>query len=497
MNFKMKFKTLCQFGKQFACYAHVAVLAVTVAFSPVAFAIQIKLGAAMRVRTLSSDQLTVAGVLPVGSIVEIPDLYKVKNENGAIDADRTFNNWLNQAGYDRSEVTNKIRNPLKDFFYPIRIVSIKGSPTSNLTGKTRFMALRVLARSRGGLTVKENAPFYKASNGALPLHAATQARRTRPALESRPSEPRTFETSPNPEAEKGQSVADQTLDKESTEAAIEQNPNAEKSTDSGEAQSGAFEDCPACRTSNNSAADTADEISSTLNRQVYNDEAQGLQRLTRQFPSACKDFIDSDGSYGPLGQTVLNAMSHSDAFKSDWAPTKKATQACPNFNSFGPEQRRHFWVYVFAAMEAEESGCNQSANADSAINDNGVAAGGAQIEERSYLRQMRDRSYGGHFCAGSNPYNSDLNIKCSVRTLQDTVENGEGPYSVKQNIYGPYWSSFKFDKMKAKALISQYTACGATPYYTWKKPPMPRGYWKHHKRTRQSSHSRHNSGSRS
>jgi hypothetical protein len=495
MNCVLSLKTIRKFGKRLLCFTHVTVLSATLAFSPVAFALQIKLGTAMNLRSLNSDQLTVAGVLAAGSIVEIPDRFKVKKKDGSIDADKTFNNWLSQAGYDRSDINSKIRNPLKDYFYPVRIVSLaKGSTASRaIIGKTRFMALRVLARSRGGLVVKQNARVYQGSRSAFPLHAA---KHTQSAASQAPvAAPGTPEATPAAQG-KDAEQDDASATDDSPAPALEQNTNAQQSTEPVEAQSGTNEECPTCHGSDGPAADLANEIAAPLNQQAYNNEARGLQGLTRQFPQACEDFIKPDGSYGPLGQKVLSAMSQSDAFKNNWAGTKKAVEACPNFNSFGEEQRRHFWVYAFAAMEAEESQCNQSVSAAADINDYGVAAGGAQIEERAGLRQTRDKLYGGHFCAGGNPYDPDLNIRCGVRMLQDMAENSEGPYSLKQNIYGQYWSSFKFDKMKAKALISQYTDCGATPYYSWKSPPMPQGYRKHHKHGRSTSHKGHHHRSR-
>lgn len=482
----MTFKTLCHFTQQLVRSAHITVLCATLAFSPLANSVEIVLGSAMNVRSYSDDELAVAGTLGVGSIVEVPDRFKVKRKDGRIDADATFKNWLKKAGARNQD---SAKNP---YYYPVRIRVAKGAGSQKLVGKTLFMALGVLKRSRGGLTVKKTSLVYQPPRGAFPRRAAT----THPE----PAPARHAEAAPAPvppvSDDTSAAIKDSATQADANDNPVptpETNPNAQESNDPAEAQSGAGTDCPSCDAAKSAAETLTDAVNEPLRVTVYRTESRGLQGLTQQFPRTklCEAFIKPDGTYGSLGLKVLNAMSSSDAFTKDWSRSAKALNACPNFNKFSDEERRHFWVYAFAAMEAQESKCNQGAAAASDVNDHGVASGGGQIEERKDLRIGRDKVYGGHFCAGPNPSNPDLNIRCSVRMLQDMAENGEGPYSTTQNRFGQYWASYKWPKMEAKALISQYAACGAVPYYKWNQPPLPAKYWLHHKRSHKSRHAHH------
>ena len=168
---------------------NIAAIITSFLLSTVSQGLQIKLGTAMRVRTTAEAGLKSVGVLAAGSIVEIPDRYK-KMKNGKIDATASFNNWLAKAGFEKSDIQHKVPNPRKDFYFPVRVVSMaKGSSGLNLVGKTRFMALRVLAKSSGGLVVTKTSRIYSgraSDEPAQPIsgnsHAPHVAAKPIPAL---------------------------------------------------------------------------------------------------------------------------------------------------------------------------------------------------------------------------------------------------------------------------------------------------------------------------
>lgn len=470
----MQFKILKQFGVSVLRSTHLAILISMTILSPVSHALQIKLGSNMHVRVVEGDELVSVGILKAGSVVEIPDQFKVTRPDGRIDGEASFNNWLLKANYSKKDVARKITDPRKDFYYPVRIVSMaKGSTGKNLVNEVRFMALRVLARSSGRMYVRKDSPVYKGRKQDVPLDARGDVEE---AAAPAPSQTTAAPSAPNADDNSADDDDDDSAPTQTPPPAPRSNPRANADEDvNNEARSGTNEDCPEC-SAREEAATTAQTLATAITSRGYSDEARGLQGLVSQFPKTCESFIKPDGSYGPLGQKVLKEMAPWKAFQQDWSSSARAAEACPNYNSFNAAERRHFWVYAFAAMEAEESGCNQNAGADAWLNPNGVAAGGAQIEEDAALRRGRDKAYGGRFCGGGNPYEPNQNIRCAVRMLEDVADNGEGPFS-RQN---QYWSSYKYPRMYAKALISQYKACGAKPYYTWKQPPVP--HRKHHHR---------------
>lgn len=145
--------------------ANALAIATTIAISPVAHALDVHLKKDLKVRTLVDNQMERVGLLAAGSVVEIPDSYKVLNARGDVDPELTLNNWLSKAGYQAKDI-----KPTKatydgertDFFFPVKIKhAAPGSETKYLNGKTHYMALRHLIRENGALIVDTPATLRK------------------------------------------------------------------------------------------------------------------------------------------------------------------------------------------------------------------------------------------------------------------------------------------------------------------------------------------------
>lgn len=485
----MTFASIRKFCRQTVRITHVALVCVMTAYAPIASSVEIVLGTAMKVRTSDDDGLSAIGVLAKGSVVEVPDRYKKLKADGTVDAAATFNNWLKQSGYTNSQISQRKRSQYQDFYYPVRIVSMApGSRGKNLVGTTRFMALRVLERSSGGLRVKENSRVYNGSRNLQPIRGQGNPGQAlaRPAPRPAPAAPaaRPAPRAQNAEDQSQDSQQDdqqQQQDSQDQQPADDQQPQAQDQAQDDqdpnagtEAQSGTGVDCPTCRHQQEelAAGDQADDIRSTMPA-IYNSESDGLQGLPSSMPGACSAFIKSDGSYGPWGQIAVRELSR---YPGTFLRASGMSSVCPNFNKvdsngrpmMNDAERRHFWVYLLTAIAAQESTCNPNVDSPQKMikvhgrlvkfNPNGIASGLFQIEKDPDLRAGRDDRYGGRFCSG-NVYSPDTNTRCAVRMLEDIVDNGRGPYTMENH----YWSVLINSGTKTRRWISQYKACGATP----------------------------------
>ncbi len=441
-----------------ACWMFALIMGLLI--SPISHALQIQLNTSMKVRQFDDEAaaLNPVGVLAAGSIVEIPDLFKVLKK-GKVDADATFKKWLTQAGYSRSAIRGKVKDPRLDFYFPIRIVKMaKGSSGKHLIGTTRFMALRVLERSQNGLTVKTKSRVYRGP-GESPLKPGLAVPEKHAPRETPIAPAHQAEAEAQTPAQTVPYTPEQTEPPAATEPVQTSVPTAAP-LEAGTASSDDCPECDAARDQANSGAANAESLGNTvrdqITPQIYNSESSGAQPLTRGFDSACQAFIKPNGEYGPYGQKVLREISRYPDFLAD---SRGTANFCPNFNSFSDAQKRRFWVWLSASVAQQEATCNPDARAPLWMNANGHASGLFQIEERVNLRNGRDSQYGGNFCSG-DAYDVDVNIRCGIRMMKDLVDNGDGPYAHRNN----YWSSLRSPGV-ARRLISQFEDCGAQTVY--------------------------------
>lgn len=117
-------------------------------------AVQIQTRQGLQFKALAEDSEE-GGVLRAGSIVDVPDEYRVLDKNGRVDGELTLNNWLRNAGQAGIEKPNRDGGVVVktseaiDFFYPVKILSAApGSKIPSHAGKTYFLALRMLSENQ-------------------------------------------------------------------------------------------------------------------------------------------------------------------------------------------------------------------------------------------------------------------------------------------------------------------------------------------------------------
>lgn len=411
MAFKMRFK---QGVRSALRTLHLVALISSFLFTPVADALQIEIKSRMNLRALRNNELRVVATLAAGSIVEIPDEFRVKR-GGKTDAKASFDKWAREGaaegGYSESDVTKPVTNSKLDFYFKVKIKKMaKGSKgPRSLVGKTHYMALRVLSKSRGGLRVIENSPVYAGPSDKTPL---------------KPLDP--------------------------SEAATE-TASATTSAPPAETELAASGTCMSCVGTTNApaGAELLQQTTQTLEQQTlpeaFNAEASAgnFQKLSRGFPPTCQAFIRSNGSYGEFGQELLQQIGTDPRYFRDSNGTSKI---CPRWSTFSDSQKRHFWVWVFASMASQESTCTLKAKNRRCPN--GTCAGLYQIEESADLRAGR-----GSKCDG-NPYSLRTNTRCAVSMLGNILD-GRGP----SDWSGNYWSTLRGRGTKARQRIRQYQDC--------------------------------------
>lgn len=134
--------------------------ALSLVFTPAAQALQIRTGQGLRFFALADDHEEVS-LLRAGSVVDVPDQYRVLGQDGRPDGELTLNNWLKNAG--RSSYGDAKReggvfvkgaeHGQIDYFYPVKVIAAApGSRIASHRGNTYFLALRILNRAENSGT---------------------------------------------------------------------------------------------------------------------------------------------------------------------------------------------------------------------------------------------------------------------------------------------------------------------------------------------------------
>jgi hypothetical protein len=169
----------------------------------------------------------------------------------------------------------------------------------------------------------------------------------------------------------------------------------------------------------------------------------GLSSLFSERGANCTNFIRSDGSFGPWGDTVHSAISNPNyraRFLNQNLP--HITSACPNWRSLNDDQKMHFWVWTFAAIAWDEATCRE--NARNPRGSDGVAVGLLQMNE---LRSQR--SWRGPNCRVPSVSDATNNLRCGVDIMAELLLGQQGEYRGAGAIYNPngrntsYWEKLR------------------------------------------------------
>ncbi len=185
------------------------ILGCQVSFLPVAHAITVQIREDIKVRQPEDQQMERVGLLKAGSVIQIPDFYRVY-KNGRVDLELTLNNWLRHAGHNvrldgqAAPGVHTYDGERRDYFFPVRVIHT--APGSSFApgreNGQHFIALRHLTRRGQALIVRTDAQITAmtpqppdlpmpietssasgppAAPPVAPSTAVPQAPRTRPA----------------------------------------------------------------------------------------------------------------------------------------------------------------------------------------------------------------------------------------------------------------------------------------------------------------------------
>ena len=143
-----------------------AVLTIQLAFLPVSFALRVQVMSDIKLRTERDSSMERIGMLKSGSIVEIPDQYRVNGADGKPDLDLTLNNWL-RTGEKQKSVDGAGQydydGDRNDLFFPVTVTNPKKGSTvlPEHQNTQKFIALKYLALKGKAMIVSDDAEILE------------------------------------------------------------------------------------------------------------------------------------------------------------------------------------------------------------------------------------------------------------------------------------------------------------------------------------------------
>ncbi len=280
---------------------------------------------------------------------------------------------------------------------------------------------------------------------------------------------------------------------------------------------------------------------SSLNEFLHVDPYSNNIKEIFQFNSRCESFIKKDGSIGPLGEEILKNIENEklstaayDQQKADaernGIPSSQISdkryavfldetlasripnlqEVCPKFDTFSEAEKKHFWVWTFAAMAQVESSCISGHR--EGLDENGEAVPGYPYPNKYkgqglYMMEPFGKGLEGRSISAGNPnperacnasthtirYDDSTNIRCAMDTLSLILRGahtcpsaaakiGRQYIREKENYSGcskndkvrmssNYWSAMRESdnvcspslhyKKKINIFIKMYKPCGA------------------------------------
>lgn len=165
----------------------------------------------------------------------------------------------------------------------------------------------------------------------------------------------------------------------------------------------------------------------------------------------CTKYINNrdPGKLGEKGKTLVGYMKNYPEFTTD-SPTADMKNICPNFSKFSTNQKLHFWVWFWAALSIDESGCGH--NTHNANGTNGAAVGDFQMELSLKLRNGAGRPKPA--CYKGDIRQFDGNASCAVAIMNKQLIN-------RNKLFGTtsYWQKLNKSSSNVLTLTKKYPGC--------------------------------------
>jgi len=151
--------------------------------------------------------------------------------------------------------------------------------------------------------------------------------------------------------------------------------------------------------------------------------------------SCRRQFVSSEGTYGPLGRKIAGLIS-SSAYSARYLHSHSLKAVCPKFGALDNAQKTKAWVWFWMVLANEESTCNVNLKHATHFPD------GRRLNPKPgfglYAAELhlQHRSWRGPMCRG-NIRSADTQINCAVHTMADLqLRRGTGVLS-SNSYWGP------------------------------------------------------------
>lgn len=174
-------------------------------------------------------------------------------------------------------------------------------------------------------------------------------------------------------------------------------------------------------------------------------KAAALPKLTADFKDEganCSAFIDDNGKYGVVGNTIKDYLKDPRAeiyFRDSLAGMSTAQKVCPKWSSLSRDEKVHFWVWTFASMAWDEARCKPNAVNPKATN--GVGVGLFQLEQKRSSRHWR-----GPHCKKNSVIAAVDNTQCAMDMMGEILKGKDGMHKTNGRIYqssNSYWQKLR------------------------------------------------------
>jgi hypothetical protein len=150
---------------------------------------------------------------------------------------------------------------------------------------------------------------------------------------------------------------------------------------------------------------------------------------------SCGNFMSSNGTIGPWGKSVVSTISRPE-YKSSFFASNALGRMCPKFGSLSAEKKAQAWVWFWASLADEESGCNPKivhpTHTKSGQRINRVEGYGLFAAERHY----GDRDHRGAACKSIST--AEQQSLCAIDTMYvHHFRQGHTAYRSSGSYWGP------------------------------------------------------------
>ncbi len=192
------------------------------------------------------------------------------------------------------------------------------------------------------------------------------------------------------------------------------------------------------------------------------------------FNERCEKFITKTGQEGEWGKKITKYIDETPGAKEIYlydeivGMTAKP-YTCPNWYKLNDDQRKRFWIWMFASIAQVESSCDTDVVNLGPVPD--------PTDRPTGLFQL-NQNYTGRYWRGENcKFNTgyietidvDNQINCSMDIMMEVIKGKKGMYKGNGRIFptNSYWEKLRPGHSSTGGpigeLVRQYPPCNATP----------------------------------